>query len=132
MAKTWYLDTETKGTGAHIAPLPERGAGPPAERELNLFVFRDPAASAAADAVEAQDLARSPLRFRVVDVMTSRVLGEDVDAAAAVELLEGLRFIVDARIYVRPPGTKRWRLLGTDERRVLWGFRGRSPRSAAA
>jgi hypothetical protein len=34
MGKVWVLDTETKGTGAHVAPLEKAGAEParPAER----------------------------------------------------------------------------------------------------
>src|SRR3954447_1333865 len=32
MAKTWVLDTETKGTGANVVPL-EKVARPPAERD---------------------------------------------------------------------------------------------------
>jgi hypothetical protein len=32
MAKTWVLDTETKGTGAHVVPL-DKVVRPPAERE---------------------------------------------------------------------------------------------------
>jgi hypothetical protein len=32
MAKTWVLDTETKGTGANVVPL-EKVVRPPAERE---------------------------------------------------------------------------------------------------
>jgi hypothetical protein len=131
MAKVWYLDTETKGTGAHVAPLPQRGQERTSERELDLVTFRRPVADQGS-AASPEDLTSSPLRFRVVDVMTSRVLGEDVDAARAVELLEGLRSIVDARVYARAPGASRWRLLGMDEQRVLWGFRGRPRRPAAA
>jgi hypothetical protein len=32
MARTWVLDTETKGTGANVVPL-EKVARPPAERD---------------------------------------------------------------------------------------------------
>jgi hypothetical protein len=43
MAKKWVLDTETKGTGAHIAPLrPERGNE--RERDLDLVTFERPLA----------------------------------------------------------------------------------------
>ena len=65
-----------------------------------------------------------PLTFKVLDVMTSQVLVEGVDARAVIDLLEDFSSLVDVRIYARPLGARRWRLLGVDEQRVLWGFRG--------
>ena len=67
-----------------------------------------------------------PLRFKVVDVMSAQVLGEDIDVREAVGLLEAMHSVLDARIFVRSPGTGRWRLLGLDEQKALWRFRGRS------
>ncbi len=118
MAKTWVLDTETKGTGAHMAPLPKRGRGD-GERELALVDLerpRRPPVPAPAPA---------PLRFKVVDVMSSRVLAEGAGAREAVEVLEGMRSVIDARIYVWAPERGRWRLLALEEAKALWSFRGR-------
>jgi hypothetical protein len=129
MARTWYLDTETKGTGAHVAPLQrarERGAD---EDKLDLVTFKVSRGQASVPAGDEAALASHvPLSFKVVDVMTSQVLAEGVDARAVVDLLEGFNSLVDVRVYVRPAGAGRWRLLGLDDQRVLWGFRG----SAAA
>ena len=61
--------------------------------------------------------------FGVVDVMSAQVLGEDVDAQAAVELLGEVGSVLDARVYVWMPYTRRWRLLTLDEQKALWGFR---------
>ena len=54
---------------------------------------------------------REPYRFKLTDVMTRQVLAEDVDARAAVELLEGVRSIVDVIVYVWEPHRERWRML---------------------
>jgi hypothetical protein len=119
MAKKWVLDTETKGTGAHIAPLHGERAHE-RERDLDLVTFERPARAAAEPA------AREPLKLKVVDVLGARVLGEDVDLREAVRLLEGMRSALDARVYVRERDSGRWRLLGLDEVRALWRFRGRA------
>ncbi len=119
MAKTWVLDTETKGTGAHIAPL-DAGAKPKPEPELELVTLerapRTPEAAAAP----------APLSFKVIDVLGARVLGEDIDARAAVDLLAGMRSVLDARIYVWSESRARWRLLTLAEHRSLWRFRERA------
>ena len=119
MAKTWVLDTETKGTGAHIAPLQKRGQGGERERELSLVDLERPGRTPAPPAPP------QPLRFKVVDVMGARVLAEGASAREAVEVLEGMRSVIDARIYVWAPERGRWRLLGLDEAKALWSFRGR-------
>ncbi len=121
MAKTWVLDTETKGTGAHIAPLPEGELNQAAERELSLVTLRRPRAEPSSG-----EERREPLRFRLVDVMSGRELARDVDAAATIGLLEGMRSVLDARLFVRTAGTGRWRLLTLAEAKALWGFRGRT------
>jgi hypothetical protein len=118
MGKIWHLDTETKGTGAHVAPFDPR-APRPAEEELSVHFFTPPPPPRTAPEGPA------PLRFKVVDVLGARVLGEDVDAQRAVELLEGLRSVLDARVYVWSVAARRWRLLTLGEQRALWGFRGR-------
>lgn len=120
MARTWVLDTETKGTGAHISPLEEQ-AQPSKERDLELVSFERPERSPE----EPVPITASPLRFKVVDVRSAQVLAEDLDARRTIELLEGMSSVVDARIYVWTPSTGRWRLLSLDEQKALWRFRGR-------
>jgi hypothetical protein len=116
MAKKWVLDTETKGTGAHIAPL-QPGRARERERDLDLFTFERPPRAVAEPAP------RAPLRLKVVDVLGARVLGEDIDLRETVRLLQGMRSALDARIYARERDTGRWRLLGLDEVKALWRFR---------
>lgn len=118
MAKTWVLDTETKGTGAHIAPLDgERQRPRERERELDLVTFERPSRA------PSQPAPREPLKLKVVDVLGARVLGEEIGVREAVRLLEGMRSALDARIYVRAPDSGRWRLLSLDEVKALWRFR---------
>jgi hypothetical protein len=116
VAKTWILDTETKGTGAHIAPLkPDR---PRAEPDLAVVKLERPPRPAATPAPPA------PRAYRIVDVMGARVLAENVDMRRTLELLAGMRSAIDARIYVWMPSAERWRLLTLDEHRALWEMRG--------
>ena len=119
MAKKWVLETETKGTGAHVVPLEKtlRRGGP--ESELNLVQLQRPVLPPPASA----DDAPSPRRFKVVDVMTRETLAEDVDARATVDVLGEARSSVDVLVYVWNPHRRRWRLLGLDEKRALWDFR---------
>ncbi|MGO9487512.1 MAG: hypothetical protein ACLQBB_00610 [Solirubrobacteraceae bacterium] len=119
MAKTWVLDTETKGTGAHVVPYEKTLKPARVERELALFEFdRTPRAPL-------PDAPPEPLRFKVVDVMSSQVLAEGASAGEAVRALEGLRSVLDARIFVWNAERGRWRLLSLEESKALWGFRGR-------
>jgi hypothetical protein len=120
MARTWVLDTETKGTGAHISPLEEE-TQPSRDRDLELVSFGRPDRSPE----EPEPITAAPLRFKVVDVRSAQVLAEDVDAQGTIELLEGMSSVVDARIYVWVGRTGRWRLLSLDEQKALWRFRGR-------
>jgi len=120
MAKTWVLDTETKGTGAHIAPLEKAGDGQ-RERELSTVMLQRPPRPAEPPAPP------EPLTFKVVDIRSGRVLGEGIDARATVELLEGMRSALDVRVWVWAPTAGRWRLLTLAERDALWRFRGRAP-----
>ena len=119
MAKTWVLDTETKGTGANMVPLEKRGAGK--GRDLALVELGG-AAPAPGEAPAA-----APARFKVVDVMTSRVLAQDASVRETVLALQDARSVVDVRIYRWAPEPRRWRLLSTAEARKLWSFRGRVP-----
>jgi hypothetical protein len=117
----WVLDTETKGTGANMVPLErtrKRSDAVPG------FGFRKPAPRAP----EAPP-PREPYRFKVTDVMTRAVLAEDIDARAAVELLDGVRSIVDVIVYVWEPQAERWRMLSFGETQALWDRRGTTARS---
>jgi hypothetical protein len=117
VAKTWVLDTETKGTGAHVAPLkPERHR---AERELTTVRFERPPRPAGTPEPPA------PRSFKVVDVLGARVLAEGADMRETLELLEGMRSVLDTRVYVWAPASERWRLLTLAEHRALWEMRGR-------
>jgi hypothetical protein len=141
VAKTWVLDTETKGTGAHIAPLPRAREEPVSERELALVLFKRPPPP------RRSDEPALPLRFKVVDVMSAQVLAEGIGARATVvsaqvlaegigaratvDLLEGMRSVTDVRIFLWLEATGRWRLLTLAEQKALWGFRRRLPTAAA-
>jgi hypothetical protein len=115
MAKTWVLDTETKGTGAHMEPL--RSHAQRAEPELNVTRFRPP------ESPPAPKPAPVERRFRVFDVLGGRTVAEEVPIAAALRVLAGMRSPLDARVYVREAPGGRWRMLSIAETRALWGFR---------
>jgi len=117
MAKTWILDTETKGTGAHIAPLPRGRAASPRERGLDTVTLRRP------ERPVAQPEPASAPTFRVVDVLGARVVAEHVDTRAAISALAGMRSVHDARVYAWVPASRRWRLLTLAEQRSLWDMR---------
>ncbi|MCW3031213.1 MAG: hypothetical protein JWM66_1346 [Solirubrobacterales bacterium] len=127
MAKTWVLDTETKGTGAHIAPLRPADGKPAPARELSLVTLERPVRASAAEPAVATT------RLKVVDILGARTLGEDVDIRQAVRLLEGVRSVLDVRVFVRARPSDRWRLLGLDELKALWRFRGsaQAPRGSS-
>jgi len=72
---------------------------------------------------EKQPARRQPRRFKVVDVLGNRVLAEGVGAGGAIEALEQLRSVHDARVFVWDASVERWRLLTLAETRTLWGFR---------
>jgi hypothetical protein len=121
MARRWVLDTETKGTGAHVAPYERTPQGGRRESALELFEFeRAPSPPRPAEPPE-------PSRFKVVDVMSSQVVAEDVDLRETVGALEGMHSVIDARIFRWEPRRGRWRLLTLDEAKALWAFRGRLP-----
>ena len=117
MAKLWVLDTETKGTGARMVPLED--------------TLREPGSGVAPVLVREQPAPRPPVappptgprRFRLVDVMTQRVLAEDIDARTTVSLLRDVRSAVDVSLYAWEPGDEKWRLLTYSEKKLLWGFR---------
>jgi hypothetical protein len=128
MAKTWVLDTETKGTGAHMVPLEKVLRKGSQEPDLNLVELKR--AVSPKPAPEPQ--APPPRRFKVVDIMTRETLAEHADARTTVELLGQVRSIVDVNIYVWNPKRQSWRMLTLDERRTLWDFRALRARSADA
>jgi hypothetical protein len=106
MARTWILDTETKGTGAEMVPLETvRNRNAPQPDRISVTRRRRrPRPHKPADP-------RSPTRFRVVDVMTQEVLADDADTRATVELLRKIRSIVDVRVYAWDVSAQRWRLI---------------------
>src|SRR4051812_29127623 len=109
MAKTWVLDTETKGTGAEVVPIEKTLAKPRRERELALVDLGAPGKA------QPEERPPQPSLFKVVDVMSGRTLAENAGAREAVRALEGLRSVVDARISVWSPERGRWRLLRLEE-----------------
>jgi hypothetical protein len=130
VGKTWVLDTETKGTGAHVVPYEKTLRSTRREQELALVELdRAPLPPPPAAPPE-------PLRFKVVNVMSSQVVADGTGARETVEALEGMRSVLDARIFVWVANRGRWRLLTLRECKVLWGFRGRldslAQRSSAA
>jgi hypothetical protein len=122
--KAWVLDTETKGTGAHVEPLKDAKRAP--EKPLSLTRFKAPRPAPKAPAP------REPRRFKVVDVLGNRVLAEGAGAGEAIAALEQLRSVYDARVFVWDPSVERWRLLTLAETRTLWGFRAPNESVAAA
>jgi hypothetical protein len=69
---------------------------------------------------------RAPDKFKVVDVMTREVLAEGATTSETVELLEGIRSIVDVRMYVWDDKTEKWRLLVPAQEKALWSLRSQS------
>ena len=129
MAKTWVLETHTKGTGANIVPL-EDGAPAPAEpREREpLFVPRKPAPKA-----PVAPPPKPPSRFKVVEVTTGRVLAEDAGVRATVELLrDDVASITDVAIWTWSEKHGRYVLLTHREQRRLWDLRDRVGPAPAA
>ena len=119
------LDTETKGTGAQMVPLEKllRRPEPPRKRPR-----RRPQPASKAEAPEP----RPPLRFRVVNAVSREVLAEDADAAATMDLLGGLRSVVDVDIAVWEPNSERWRTLTLGERQAVWRHRDSAANESAA
>ncbi|HTZ64946.1 MAG TPA: hypothetical protein VMB51_12655 [Solirubrobacteraceae bacterium] len=128
MAKTWVLDTETKGTGAHMVPLEKVLRGRDREPELSLVRL---GGSAPPKPVREPD-PPEPRVFKVLDLMTRGTLAEGVDLRATVKLLGDVRSVVDVQIYVWDAARRRWRMLSLDERRALWDARPRRRREPQA
>ena len=63
---------------------------------------------------------RAPRRFRVLDVVTRRVLQEDAGVRETLHLLGGVERMNDVNVSVWEAGEERWRLLHIAEQRMLW------------
>jgi hypothetical protein len=118
MPKVWILDTETKGTGANMVPL-EKVLRKPGEKAEPITVPRKPRPPEPKPPEPPE-----PRRFKVVDLMSREVLTEGTGARETLEVLNGIRSIVDINIYVWRPDTESWRLLTLEEQRVMWERRG--------
>ncbi len=119
MAKTWVLETHTKGTGANIVPL-EEGAPAAAERGEPEALFVPPKPTARPPAPKAP---KAPSRFKVVEVTTGRVLAEDAGVRATVELLREIPSVTDVAIWIWSEKHGRYVLLTHREQRRLWELR---------
>jgi hypothetical protein len=114
VARTWVLDTDTKGTGAQMVPL-DRVLRKPTPSAEPFFVppKRKPREPKPAEP-------RAPRRFKVVDVATRAVLADGALARETLEVLGGVRSSVDVHVSVWEPEDERWRLLTLAEQRTLW------------
>ena len=119
MAKRWILDTETKGTGAEMVPL-DKARDRSAAEPRGPIVVREPPPRPAREPVVPK-----PRKFKIVDVLSRQVLAEDVGTRKAVEVLEGLRSVVDVNVYVWDERREAWEQLSQGDRRRLWNLRGR-------
>ena len=124
MAKAWVLDTDTKGTGAEMVPLEklERQRQRGRDRERISVIRPTPLPPEEPTEDSERDAER---RFKLVNVLSREVLGDRVGPREAVELLEGVRSVVDVRIYVWEPELEDWRALSLREKKLMWEFRGR-------
>ena len=117
MAKTWVLDTETKGTGAHVVPLERSDTDRVTGRPLDTVTLRRP------ERPDSQPRPASSPTFKVVDVLSAEVIAEGVDASGALDALKVMRSVHDARVYAWAEASGRWRLLSLAEQRWLWQMR---------
>ena len=124
MAKAWVLDTDTKGTGAEMVPLEklERQRQRGRDRERISVIRPTPLPPEEPTEDSERDAER---RFKLVNVLSREVLGDGVGPREAVELLEGVRSVVDVRIYVWEPELEDWRALSLREKKLMWEFRRR-------
>jgi hypothetical protein len=112
--RTWVLDTETKGTGATMVPL-DRFEHPDEPKNEKLWVppKRTPREPKPPEP-------RAERRFRVVDVVSRRVLQEDAGVRETLELLGNVPHVTDVNVSVWEPDGERWRLLSLAERKAVW------------
>ena len=116
MSKVWVLDTETKGTGAEMVPLEK------IERDLSSAGGRIIVPRERAEKPAREPGPKRPPRFKVVDVMTRQVLAEGADTRATVDLLEGIRSVVDVSVYAWDGAAERWQALGMGDRKKLFAL----------
>jgi hypothetical protein len=117
LAKVWVLDTETKGTGAQMVPIEKAHAGSPGAGRSAIVVSERAPPRPKAPAP------RGPRKFKVVDVMTRRVMAEDASARETVDLLRGTRSIVDVTVFVWEAERAAWVELSLREKQMLWRLR---------
>jgi hypothetical protein len=128
MGKVWVLETHTKGTGANMVPLDKEHEKGTSAKEPQFAVpqRREPANEPAP---------KAPPRFKVVEVMSHRVLAEDASTRVTVDLLRDVHSVVDVAISLWSEKDGRWRLLTHGEQKRLWDLRdaaARPPRQAAS
>ena len=122
MAKVWVLDTETKGTGAQMVPIEKAHGGSPHQgRSAIVLTEKKPKK-------ERPPEPRGPRRFKVVDVMTKRVLAEDASARDTVDVLRDTRSIVDVTVLVWEDKRNAWQELSLREKQMLWRLRDKQAR----
>jgi len=63
---------------------------------------------------------RPPRKFKIVDLMTRQALVADAGIRETVEVLEGVRSIVDVNVYVWQEEHQRWWLMTFGQKRTLW------------
>jgi hypothetical protein len=118
--KAWVLETSTKGTGANMVPLERVLQSPSSNSTTPVRVPRKPRPRPAPEPEP-----RAPRRFKIVDLLSREVLGEDVSARETVEILRGVRSVVDVNVYVWERAHERWRLLTVAEQGAMWQLRDR-------
>jgi hypothetical protein len=124
VAKVWVLDTETKGTGAHMVPLEKtlkQPTGEPARRRARPVPKRPQP--------KPEPEPAPPRRFRVIDALSREPLAEDAGLAETIKVLGDVRQQVDVSAYVWEPKADDWRLLTRRELGLLWD---RRPQAATA
>jgi hypothetical protein len=118
MSRTWVLDTETKGTGAHMVPL-DRATRRSSPVEP-VFVPRQGVAPRSPE--PPAPAVKAPHRFRIIDVQTRETLADDATTREAVAALSGVRSLLDVNVYTWDGERDRWRLLTVAEQRAIWEF----------
>ena len=61
-----------------------------------------------------------PRRFRVMDVVTRRLLADDADLRTTLAVLAAVEHSSDVNVSVWEPGGERWRLLSLAEQAAVW------------
>jgi hypothetical protein len=126
MGKVWILDTDTKGTGARMVPLEralERKRSAATGERISVLRRRPAPPDEETAQPDQPPKSRPPLRFKVVNAITGQAVGEGIGLREAVDLLDGIRSLVDVRIYLWEPGPAEWRPLTLGEQRAMWRLR---------